>query len=107
MEKKSQTKQVLIRAANLLNKRKAWTQGMPARDKSGERAEMFGKDAVSYCVIGAIDKVVGWTSPVALRARNKLMKFLGISSLAKWNDAPKRKKKEVIAALRGAAATIK
>lgn len=102
MEKESNTKRVLLRAADILAKRGAWTQGAFAKSTLGNNVDAKNPEAVCYCLLGAIMKAGG-----RVHENNVMKKFLKVENLANWNDASKRRKKEVIAALRGAAATIK
>jgi hypothetical protein len=61
----------------------------------------------SVCIMGALLHVVQW--PDHLQGRGiteilpRLTKYLGVTRLDNWNDAPGRTNEQVVAALRGAA----
>ena len=99
------TSQALLKAADLLE-RKGWTQNVAARDVAGQSISCASKEAVCYCVDGAIQAVtVGSCTPYTdwAQTRATLRDYLDIPSLIVWNDNPRRTKEEVIVALREAA----
>ena len=68
-----------------------WTKGIAARDKDGERCLPTSKEAVCWCLLGALETLglspeeqrmftSGWDSRIAI---------------AQWNDHEKRTFKEV------------
>ena len=46
--------QVLTKARNIIAKPGGWTQGWFARDAKGERTDIEGDEAVSFCAMGAL-----------------------------------------------------
>jgi hypothetical protein len=94
--------EVLTRAADLLEKPGAWTQGAFARDIHGHPIRCESEDAASFCAIGALYslRVGSW---MADSCERRLSKFKRVEMFAEWNDAPGRTQAEVVAALRAAA----
>jgi len=96
---------VLERAADLIEPEGKWTQGESARTADGQVVFAPHKDAVCWCLYGAIAQVGGancdFNSTTYLASR-----FIekGEETLAAWNDAPERTQAEVVAKLREAAA---
>lgn len=77
---------VFKRAADLLSKRGAWTKGKSARNKAGEGVWAASAQAVSWCLMGAIEKVGGGErqSNLAVKASPERMG-------AWWNDRQRSK----------------
>lgn len=99
--------EVLNKAADLLEKPGAWTQGEYGRLPSGRAALNVRSDAVCRCLIGAIYTVLppesGCLHDVEKgEAVQTMNEFLGMGAYH-WNDAPDRTQAEVVAALRQAA----
>ena len=95
--------EVLNRAADLLEKPGAWTQGAFALTADGKEL-VYGNNlskAVCYCVNGALFKV--GTERQALDAQEILRDRLDVKGTPYWNDAPGRTQAEVVQALRAAA----
>jgi hypothetical protein len=97
--------EVLERAADLLSKPGAWTQGAFVRNACGDVTgfSCFRGRPVSFCIMGA----TGWVCRdldefIDHDADDFLTEYLG-TPLDKWNDAPGRTQAEVVEALRGAA----
>lgn len=80
----------------LLANKKRWTKGCCARDKQGNQVRINSPDAASYCLIGAICKVVLLDEQITLLNFSK--EKLG-RSITGWNDAKHRTHKQVIAFL--------
>lgn len=99
---------VLDRAADLIE-RNGWWQNFYY-----DLGTDLPKRECAVCARGAINLAANGRTPdrlsdVGQNALSALERYLGISgdhphSVADWNDAPERTAKEVIAALRGAAA---
>ena len=106
--------EILTKAADLLEKPGAWTQGDYARNYVGEgysdyiadRADEGGTfEPVCFCTIGALNHVRGKEADAALwgELRNPVVSVVGEINIADWNDTPGRTQAEVVAALRTAA----
>jgi len=93
---------VLDRAADLIEPEGAWTQREDARSKNGRYVEPLSRDAVSFCMWGAIERAAGLTSPMV--ALNVVGGLVPLGLIAGFNDAPERTQPEVVAKLREAAA---
>jgi hypothetical protein len=86
---------ILLDAADYIE-RHGWCQNVYANE--------FG----NVCVMGALLHFVQWPDYPEGRAKEimpRLTKYLGVTRVDNWNDAPGRTKEEVVAALRGAART--
>ncbi|MGQ3040584.1 MAG: DUF6197 family protein [Brevundimonas sp.] len=106
--------EVLNKAADLLEKPGAWTQGAEYRNKAGEDISDLDESdddnptdltPVCWCASGAI-----WRQPIStpekVAACEALASALGADNrfdIPKWNDAPSRTQAEVVEALRTAA----
>lgn len=109
----SEVADILKKAADLLEKPGAWTQGDYARDDFGlglgdydEHELEDGRfSPVCFCTIGAINHVRGADlgSSVWGVTRRPLWDVIGERNIADWNDEPGRTQAEVVAALRDAA----
>ena len=49
---------ILVKGKDLISDPERWTKGYAARDKKGIRVIAMSEDAVKWCMIGAIRKVV-------------------------------------------------
>ena len=102
--------EILVAAADLLEKPGAWTQGALALGAEGEHVNVDSSSAVCFCVVGAIRRASGYerTPEKTIPVREALCALLGLANdgvaLVAWNDNPKRTPAEVVAALRQAAA---
>ena len=88
-----------MKAWEYLEKKGAWCHGAMARDKDDHPCYPGSKDAVTWCLLGAIFKAY----PERRRGviYSKMYKFLGLhDSMSTWNDDPKRTKRQVIALLK-------
>jgi hypothetical protein len=101
---------VLNRAADLLEKPGAWTQGWFARDAIGNKTPVDSRSATCFCVMGALQRAANAThsDDVIIAAREILIangaRAKGpLGRIANWNDAPERTQAEVVAKLREAA----
>lgn len=99
--------EILLKAADILETTNI-TRGCLARDIRGMQTDPTSREAVCFCVIGLVRKVVGTfdgstkEDPLAVPLR-LLARRLHVVSLTEWNDEPGRTKEEVIAGLRAAA----
>ncbi len=94
---------LLSRAADVIEK-KGWCQKVYALDALGEETHPFDPLAERFCALGALDyalKTVPNPHLSALQARNRLRQIVG-NAIPTFNDAPQRRKEEVVAALRSA-----
>ena len=97
--------QITLRAAReLLSKPGTWTQGVMARDASGQKSQApWSPHAVCWCLEGAIQRASDATRFEARTAtpRDVLLaieKEVG-QKAARWNDDPSRTQEEVLALL--------
>lgn len=97
---------ILERAADRLSKPDAWTQGALARDANGEKVEPESPAAVCWCLSGALMAEI----PIAhgedfCNAIDALERVLpGSRIVPLYNDRKSRRKSQVVAKLREAAA---
>jgi hypothetical protein len=80
-----------MKAYELLDSPAKWTKGGTARDVAGNIVDHADKDAVCWCVLGAVWKIGGFAT--------ELYDRLG-DCVVDWNDAPERIYEEVIAVLK-------
>lgn len=99
--------EVLNKAADLLEKPGAWTQGVFARNRRGNVCSPTDDTARCFCVSGAVQRVVGgFASPTfysVVDLLNAMARRRNARHIAHWNDAPGRTQSEVVEALRAAA----
>lgn len=95
---------VLERAADLISKPGAWTQGALARDEGGRA--LHG-DAIRggqcFCLNGALCAAAGFPGMVPVLPFRVVMEVLK-QEPAYWNDRPSRTQGQVVSKLREAAA---
>lgn len=89
-------REVLLKAADLIEPEGRWTQRAWARTQSGEKPDADGDNAACWCLWGAIRQVNGSHHDEAFEIVNRVV---GGSAIA-WNDTPGRKQSEVVQALR-------
>ena len=97
-------KRILSSAADLIEDT-GWTQGAFCRNARGKACRMGSKDAVSYCLIGAVSTLVDneddeRAQSICGTAFALLKTVTGVISLDNWNDDPNRTKDDVLHALR-------
>jgi hypothetical protein len=100
---------VLRAAAQKIEPRRGWTRGWFARDAHRGGIFYANERAVCFCMLGAIkrsaleavgpDGVFGLTN----LAVDAVEAVIGHVDITVWNDDPKRRKRQVLAALRKAA----
>jgi hypothetical protein len=95
----------VIRAMLEFYKTHGWTQEVYARDASGDEARYLDSGAVCFCLDGCYLRVIdaGATLPARQIALEILYEFTD-GNYVRWNDAPGRTKRQVMAMLRRAAA---
>lgn len=88
---------ILIKAQKYI--KKGWTTSCSARDKHGNSVRAGSKKAVRWCAVGSV-----WASTNGLYA-TQAFKFLKdavvvsgsrVATVARWNDAKFRTKKQVL-----------
>lgn len=99
------TREILVAAADLLDRPGSWTQYAFARDESGN--EVYPKDpkASSFDVIGAIKRV----SPSFTIAEEviEMIPYIDGKPLSRWNDDTSRTQSEVAGKVREIASNNK
>ncbi len=91
---------VLVDARGLVQA--GWTQGAYARNAAGKCTIPSDSDAVSFCALGALAKLVSRESWLFTPARKALESALGTTAVSEWNDEPGRTREEVLAVFDGA-----
>lgn len=109
---------VLLRAADLLDRERAWMQARVACDADGQEIHAYDPAAVRWNAVGAIARVAGPTasgSRLANEARCLLCRavvapdergkcyydpLLASEVIMRWNDTRGRTRKEVVDTLR-------
>ena len=102
------TRDILRKTAKLLEE-KGWTKYYYAVDKKGQPVPPLSSKAYSFCLVGALCRIVD-KDPLSgffgdCKKTKPIIKKLNVKvgELSNWNDDPKRTKEEVIKALRKAA----
>lgn len=99
-------KDVLLRAAEIIEPEGAWTQSWFAKTAEGEPCGVFEPSAVCWCVSGAIQRASdgnGHATYAAMVALERHLRLPGYSPVTFWNDSLQRTQAEAVAALRAAA----
>ena len=83
---------ILLAAADLLDRPGAWCRGQYARDRRGQATSPYAEDAVSWCATGALMRVSREADVQdcrATRARLDETLFLAghVPDISFWNDA--------------------
>jgi hypothetical protein len=89
---------ILRQTRELLSAPERWTKEAFARDSPGELAGAQGRDAVCWCLDGALMRSVGGT-PGRSAVLQLLSRAAQIDNIWTWNDAPERTHAEVLAVL--------
>jgi len=91
-------------ARALLSQPGAWTQGFYARDSRGASIRASEPSACSWCIQGALFKVLGVVGSIPTsdvrRVQTPLLQHAGVTDTAElwcWNDQPGRTQDEVLA----------
>ena len=109
------TAAAMVSEARRLVKR-GWCQGAHARDRAGAEVPSWSEEARAWSLLGALltswhrqdaqddaDVVAHLADAHALgEATEVLGQVVGTAALDRWNDSPKRTKKDVLAAMDGA-----
>jgi len=74
-----------MKAWQLLEDPKHWTQGELAEDKKGRPVDPDSPDAVCWCIIGACRKL--YTRNERHPLYNKLRQNIPVASIVQWNDS--------------------
>lgn len=94
-------KQKLIEARKVIENPASWHKGSYARDTYGLRVPVYSDNAVSYCTIGACNKVFNSWSTTYQEVLTRLQRAANVppgEGIPDWNDAPERTHEEVLAA---------
>lgn len=92
------TKEILIEARKLIERPENWTQHVFARDENGKAVSMFKDSAKCFCMSGAVGRACNNDTAAWDRALDLLKLKVRRSSIAIYNDDPKRKHSDVIKA---------
>lgn len=93
-------KEILVKARELLSDESRWTQMSSARDRSGRHECVYSEKAVRFCLLGAIDHVVGRADTLAkTKAKVTLANHVPARDVIGFNDNWFRSHKEILAAL--------
>ena len=86
----------LLKCAKNIAKR-GWCQGAYARTKGGRETTVDSKSAAKFCMIGSLERCSGGLSGPRYKAAYRLLSRVCPSgAIATFNDAPGRKKQEVL-----------
>lgn len=97
------TRRVFALAAALLSEPGSWIQHEVARDGDGDVTSPFAAEAKCFCLIGAVERAkrdLKTDAPVLYHLRQLVPPN---TLLSKWNDAPHRRREEVVDLLMKAA----
>lgn len=86
----------------LLDKPEKWTQGGIAKTVTGEVVESYDIGAISWCLLGALDKCYGNNASAFYAAQSRLLARLSDTPISVWNDSPRRTFEEVRAVVESA-----
>ena len=93
--------EILMKTRELIAEPEHWQQGMYASNRDGFGTAPSSPSAIKFCVVGAFSRATrGLETEAGREAKDILRKFLGWSSLIKYNDSHSHA--EVLAALDGA-----
>lgn len=95
-----ETLAIAIEARKLLETPKAWTKGTYARDADGNKVSSYDKNAVCWCLEGAIHKASDSLRGHSTEIWDVMEKFLqdkyGYLNIASYNDQTVREHSDVI-----------
>jgi len=85
-------KEYLDQLDTLLSDESKWTKDAWARDANGDRCQPNSKNAVCWCLVGALTKIAKDRSDTVLHTIFKLTtgRRFGLNAVVRWNDAKKR-----------------
>jgi hypothetical protein len=104
MYNKYTTEQLLIEARALVEK--GWCQGASARNDRGMLTEFFGNKAVTFCMSGALCRLMNPVLEPWRKANDILASVVGCG-IGVWNDRPERTQAEVLEAFDNALAIVR
>ena len=93
-----ETLAIAIEVRKLLQSPKAWTKGTYARDADGNKVSSYDKNAVCWCLQGAIHKSSerGHSTEIWDVMENFLREKYGYSTITSYNDQTLREHSDVI-----------
>ena len=92
------TREVLVKARELIATPERWTKEVSAKDAAGKEVSVHSSSASCFCMTGAVD-FVAKRAGVYANAYYYLKMANGIrGNVWHWNDAPKRTHAEVLEA---------
>lgn len=94
---------VLLRAAEIVEKPGAWTQGAYAKTAEGLVTSSQSPDATCWCMVGAVMRACDGDAKLESGCWYAILGVLGSGCVPDFNDAPGRTASEVAAKLREAA----
>jgi hypothetical protein len=94
------TLQILRDMLELLTPDGRWTQGVEARDISGNEVNPWQKSAVCYCLAGAARRV--GEGGIAIDAMNLMAALRDVDNIEQWNDHDGRTHEQVLEVIREA-----
>ena len=95
-----ETLAIAIEARKVLQSPKAWTKGTFARDADGNKVSSYDKNAVCWCLEGAIHKASDSLRGHSTEIWNVMDEFLkekyGYSSMVAYNDHTLREHSDIV-----------
>lgn len=89
---------ILKRARKLLSNPKRWCQGKFAKDGYGNGCSVDDERAYQFCAAGAVEKAAGGVVEDFHEAAEALSRCVRGGSVIGFNDAPRRKHEQILAA---------
>lgn len=104
-------KDILLEAADLLEKPGVWTRSSLARDRSGRRVEVHDPYACQFCALGAMKKVASINSYDDITsARHAIISLLHKNGMrvgvVDFNDTIAKSSDDIVSIMRKAAKTL-
>lgn len=99
--------EILTEARDLIAQPGKWSQGWLAKNSSGHDCASDDPDAGSFCLLGAIERVIGtttdreWSEGESVLFHNAVRlveSVTGEEYVSVWNDDPTRTQEEVVQA---------
>jgi len=87
----SDTTKNLIAARKLIEKPENWCQWSLAKNIKGEPVKINDPTAFSFCIIGALDKIIGKETPYSYNYNERDLLFSVTSNPAVLNDSSTHK----------------
>lgn len=94
-------RQLVTKAIELIADPAHWCRGVTARDADGRKVEASSPDAVAFCALGALYRVVGLNGSVdgvATALYNTIAKR-GFTNIGQFNDSPRTTHADVLEVL--------